>query len=235
MDNQPVLRTLEEQVQPRHTALLIVDVQNDFVHPEGVYGSRTESGEATSFSPGTGHLWEAYPLIPRALTNLKALLSEARRTGVLRVFVRAIYDDEYLSPPMRVLRESHGMYRVCQSGTPGTDFYGDIRPDGSPGEVVVTKHRLSGFQGTDLGLVLRSNGIKTIVMTGTATSGCVESTGRDGYCNDYHVVTVEDCCADRAQDRQELSMRAMGWGFGLVTSSAEVAGVWARHREIAGV
>ncbi len=148
--------------------------------------------------------------------------------------MRAIYDDEYLSPPMRVQRERHGMYRVCQSGTFGAEFYGDIRPDGSNQEVVVNKHRLSGFWGTDLDLVLRSNGVKTIVMTGTATSGCVESTTRDGFFNDYYVVTVEDCFADRAQDRQEFSMRAMGWGFGLVTSSPEVAGIWAGRRETAG-
>ena len=231
MQDQEILRTLEEQIQTVHTALVIVDIQNDFVHPQGLFGQLVERGETSSFSPGTGHLWEAYPLIPRALTNLKALLEEARNSGVLRVFVRAIYDAEYLSPPMRVLSESQGNYRTCQSGTFGADFYEDFRPDGSPREVVVTKHRLSGFWGTDLDLVLRSNGIKTILMTGTATSGCVESTSRDGSFNDYYVVTVEDCCADRADDRQERSMRAMRWGFGFVTSSEEVCKIWDQRRE----
>ena len=223
-----ILRSLPEQIQPNHTALVIVDMQNGFVHPEGLHGRLTTMGETTSFSPGTGHLWEAYPLIPRAVANLRSLLAEARKVGALRVFVRAIYDDEYLSPPMWVLRESQGRYRTCQSGTFGADFYEDIRPDGSPREVVVTKHRLSGSRGTDLDLVLRSNGIKTILMTGTATSGCVECTSKDGGFNDYYVVMVEDCCVDRQADRQEYSMQVMDWEFSLVTTAEEVRGIWER-------
>jgi ureidoacrylate peracid hydrolase len=227
MEHQEVLRTLEEQIQPKHTALVIVDVQNDFVHPQGLYGTWAEKGETTSFFPGAGHLWEAYPLIPRALKGLESLLQAARDAGALRVFVRAIYNPEYISPPMRVLFEEHGLYGLqCQAGTFGADFYGDIRPDGSSHEVVVSKHRLSGFWGTDLDLVLRSNGVKTVLMTGTATSGCVESTSRDAFFADYYTVTVEDCCADRGQDRQDFSMRAMGWGFGHVTSSDEIRRIW---------
>ena len=126
MDDQPVLRTPDDQVQPGHTALLIVNIQNDFVHLGGVYGSWTEAGEATSFSPGMGN-----PLEPGkptsssrgALTDVKVLLSVARRAGVLKVFVRAIYDYEYLSPPMRVQRKRYGMYRVCQLGTFVAEFY----------------------------------------------------------------------------------------------------------------
>jgi nicotinamidase-related amidase len=65
--------------------------------------------------------------------------------------------------------------------------------------------------------VLRSNGVKTVLMTGTATNGCVESTGRDALFNDYYTVTVEDCCADRDQERQDASVRAMEMGFTMAT------------------
>ena len=57
-----------------------------------------------------------------------------------------------------------------------------------PGDLVVKKYRSSGFWGTNLDLLLRSNGIKSIVVTGCTTEGCVESTARDALFNDYYVV-----------------------------------------------
>jgi len=223
------LRSLEEQIDPRHTALLIVDVQNDFVHPDGLHGQATLKGETDSYRPGRGHLWEAYPLIPRALKNLEKLLEAARRVDVLIVFVKAAYDPKYISPAQRVLMEKQGTYgKLCQSGTWGSDHYGELRPLDSRRELVVVKHRWSGFWGTDLDLALRSNGIQTLVMTGTSTGGCVEATSRDGFFNDYYIVTVEDCCADRAQERQDASMQITEWSLGLVASMADVTSIWSQ-------
>ena len=226
-----LLRTLEEQIRPEHSALLIVDVQNDFVHPDGLYGRMCAEGKSTPFFPGSGHLWETYALIPRALANLDKLLDVARQAGVLVVFVRAIYNSEYLSPPFQVMMEEWALHgKLCQADTFGADFYEEIRPNNRPREIVVTKHRQSGFQGTDLDLVLRSNGIKTVLVTGTATNGCVESTARDAFFNDYYTIMIEDCCADRDQERHDASMRAMGMGFGYVTALEAVKGLWLADR-----
>ena len=87
---QGVLRTLQEQIDPRHTALVIVDVQNDFVHPKGQWGEMFPS------------LWQTCPLIPRMLTNLKALLEAAREAGVFIIFVRGTYDPQYISPGLQL-------------------------------------------------------------------------------------------------------------------------------------
>jgi nicotinamidase-related amidase len=66
-----------------------------------------------------------------------------------------------------------------------------------PGDIVVTKHRVSPFTGTDLGMILRAKEIETIVLFGIATSGVVLSTLLDAGDADYRVVVIADCCADQ--------------------------------------
>ena len=220
-DENQILVTLEEQVDPRHTALVIVDVQNDFVHPEG---------HIAKVAP---QYWSDMTLIPAMLENIERFLETSRRFGVLTVFVQMIGDAKYQSAPWvaHQRRRSGGESRgggSCLEGTWGADFYGDIRPDGRDREIVVVKHRYSAFWGTRLEQVLHSNGIKTLLMTGDATNGCVESTTRDGFCADFYVVTVGDCCGDFDLQRHELSLRKMDQAYGYVVDSSEVAGVWER-------
>ena len=80
-------------------------------------------------------------------------------------------------------------------GSAGTEVHTAVAP--RPGDVVVTKHRVSAFAGTDLEMVLRASGIETLVLAGIATSGVVLSTTRHAADADYKIVVVEDCCADR--------------------------------------
>jgi nicotinamidase-related amidase len=78
--------------------------------------------------------------------------------------------------------------------TPGSDVVPAVRPQA--GEVVVQKHRVSAFAGTDLELILRAKGIDTLVLFGFSTSGVVLSTVRHAADADYHLIVVKDCCAD---------------------------------------
>jgi ureidoacrylate peracid hydrolase len=228
MDDQEILRTLEDQVQPGHTALVIVDVQNDFVHPDGLVGRITAEGERSSFYPESGNLWEAYPGLPTALERLEGLMDAARDTGAFIVFLRATYDRKYVGASYRVKMEEKGLWdKLCQEGTFGADFYGNIRPrPGAPGEVEVVKHQLSGFWGTDLDQILRRNGVKTVLMTGVATCACVESTARDAFFNDYYVVMVDDCCADWSDERHAWSLQFAEWLYGKVTTAERVKNLW---------
>ena len=213
-----ILRTVESQLDPAHTALIIVDVQNDFVHPQGAYGQRVDD------------LWKDKPLIPRMLDNLPRLVDAARRAGCLVVFVRWFGDDKYVSDSLSLLMErteSNG--KVCISGTFGAEFYGDLKPSDSPREVVVTKFRYSAFTGSDLDLILRSNGIRTVVVTGTVTSVCVESTARDAFTNDYYMVIVGDACADWQDSRQETAMDVMGRVYGTAQNVDDVVKIWSTY------
>jgi nicotinamidase-related amidase len=84
------------------------------------------------------------------------------------------------------------------AGDPGLAIHPAVAPAGD--EVVVTKHRVSAFAGTDLDMILRANAIDTLVLAGIATSGVVLSTVRHAADADYRVVVVGDCCSDRDPD-----------------------------------
>ncbi len=213
-----ILDTLEEQIAPNHTALVIVDVLNDFTHPEGFFA------QAGLYVPGKS-------LVPDMLPRLETLLAAARKANVFTVFVQAVYDLKYMAPAIIQRYHITGEYNNnCLEGTWGDDFYGNIRPDGRDNEAVVKKHRYSGFWGTNLDMILRSNGIKSLVMTGVATAGCVESTTRDGFFNGYYVVSVEDCCADKEKKLHDFSLEYMNQFYGYVVSSEAVMSVWSQQK-----
>jgi maleamate amidohydrolase len=75
-----------------------------------------------------------------------------------------------------------------------------IRPEfkPQPGDVVITKQRASGFYGTPLMAHLTGLGIRTVIVCGESTSGCVRASAVDAYSNGFHVVLVEECCFDRS-------------------------------------
>jgi nicotinamidase-related amidase len=113
--------------------------------------------------------------------------------------------------------------RYTIPGTPGHEFTKDFAP--LPHEPVVRKYRSSGFWGTNLDMLLRSNGIKTVVVGGCTTEGCVESTARDAMFNDYYVVIAEDCVASDDQAQHEASLLLMRHRFDLAVG-ADILRVW---------
>lgn len=218
MTESRLLATWTEQVDPAHTALVMVDLQNDFVHRDGWVAKQQVPG----FLGDTG--------IDAVVSCARELLRAARDADVLRVFVRMIGDDRYLSDPLRVLyRRNHGHERVpcVAEGTWGADWVDGLGPNGSERELCVDKHRYSAFIGTRLDQLLRSNGIRTVVVCGVATSGCVESTIRDAFMLDYYVVVAGDACGDYEQARHEATLSKMALSFGEVVSTDAITGRWA--------
>jgi len=90
------------------------------------------------------------------------------------------------------------------AGNPGTAIHDRVAP--RPADVVVTKHRVGAFQGTDLDMILRANRIETLVLLGIATSGVVLSTLRYAADADYRIVVVRDGCADRDPEVHRVLM-----------------------------
>ena len=204
-----MLTTLAEKVDPANAAVLVVDMQNDFCHPNG---ASARNGRSTAMA--------------EAMTpNLQRLLVEARRAGVPVVFVRNVQTEHTKSEVQREHRQRRGTEApVCDEGTWGVEFYG-VAPE--PGEAVVTKHRYSAFIGTDLDLVLRSKGVKSLVITGVATNVCVESTARDAFMMDYYVVFMGDCSACSAGlDAHATTLANIERTFGVVASVDELVGCW---------
>lgn len=218
LSHQRVLATLEEKVAPAHTALVVIDMQNDFCAAGGLV-----SRDGRDISPAQA-----------MAKRLPALFQAARQAGVLLVFVRCVYTAEgnpYLSDVWleQAARERNGGYTsipVCRDGTWEGDWYEDIRP--APGEIVVAKHRYDAFQGTDLDLVLRSHGIRTLVLTGVVTNVCVETTARAGFVRDYYIAVVEDGCAAYVAEDHEHTLRNIRRFFGVTPSIKDLCSIWAK-------
>jgi nicotinamidase-related amidase len=130
------------------------------------------------------------------LTRTARLVKTAREAGMRVIYVvvgfRPFYPE--VSPRNQSFAPIRGSGRFVE-GSAGSEVHEAVAP--RPGEVVVTKHRVSAFAGTDLDMILRANGVETLVLAGIATSGVVLSTVRHAADADYRLVVVEDCCADR--------------------------------------
>ena len=210
-----LLTTLPQRAAPAHAALIVVDVQNDFLADDGFVARK--GGDMT-------HLRASVPPLVR-------LIDAARQAGVLVVFVQAIYDDEYLSDAMRDRNRRTGLeVDRCTTGSWGADFY-EVRP--APGEPVVVKHRYSAFMGTELDHVLKARGVRSLLLTGVVTDVCVESTARDGYFLDYYVTLVEDCCGAQTPDDHAGTLRRCRRDWGVVATTEEVIGTWAHRPTVA--
>src|SRR3989304_1922063 len=199
-----ILRTLKERCDPKYAALIVIDVQNDFVSPEGSAGKRGEEVRA------------AIATIP----NLARLIDEARRVGLTIVYIRTTHS-EWTDTPSWIYRSSQKSgLNTCREGTWGAEFYQGISP--LPSERVVIKHRYSAFINTDLNTVLKAKGVESVLVTGVATNVCVETSARDAYMYDYYVTLVEDCAAAYGPRLHESTLENMRRHFGLVVSSREI-------------
>ena len=190
-----VLTTLEERVAPTHTALLIVDMQNDYCAPGGA-GDR--NGRDLSM---------AQAIVP----NVRALIEGARSASIPVLFTKYTVGPGTagLAGP-EILRRGIIFAGVDSTikGTWGHDLI-DGLPFNPEQDIVIEKRRLNSFVGTDLDLILRARGVKTLVLAGVVTQGCVESTVRDAVGHDYYVAVAEDCCASTDAELHRLGITSM--------------------------
>jgi ureidoacrylate peracid hydrolase len=203
-----ILKTLKDRCDPRYAALIVVDVQNDFVSPEGSAGKRGDDVGA------------AIAMIP----NLTRLIEEGRRVGLTIIYIRTTHSD-WTDTPSWIYRTSQKSgLSTCREGSWGAEFYDGISP--LPSERVVLKHRYSAFINTDLNTVLRARGMQSVLVCGVATNVCVETTARDGYMYDYYVTMIDDCSAAYDAKLHMGTLENIRRHFGLVASSNEIIGGW---------
>lgn len=207
--------------EPASSAVLVVDVQNDFLHPDGV--------RAPSW-PDSAHR----EMVERRLVPF---LDGARAAGVRVIWIamdqtpatvsranarmkRKMYPpDRGLAPGDADLWEA----AACRHGTWGAELY--VPPE--PADLLVRKTRYSAFVRTELEERLRALGVTTVLVTGVVMSQCVESTARDAYQNDFDVVLVADCAAARSVEERYATCRAIDESFGWVLGSGELLTAWA--------
>ena len=200
--------TLAEMVEPSRTALLIWDMEY-------------------AIGPNAFNYKEMLP----KLQDLSAL---ARRVGA-RVFysvqtgfdlakeeagvwVRIRMKRAKIADPNQLLKE--------QEDPHGREIIAELKPQ--PEDIVFQKRRPDGFIGTDFDLMLRSNGIRTILIGGVATEGGVEGTARSARNLGYDVVVLKDCVGSRSRELHELALKLMEQTFFDIAGAADIIAIWSR-------
>jgi ureidoacrylate peracid hydrolase len=159
-----------DRIDPRKTAMIVVDMQNDFV----AEGAKLQSKQAHAMVP-----------------KLAATLRFCRDKGIRVIYTAhvhrkdgcdmGLYDDLY--PPI-------ADRSTLVDGTPGVEIYRELAP--APGEHVIKKHRYSAFHATDMDLILREWGITSVLISGTTTENCCHATARDAMFHNYKVAFLSD-------------------------------------------
>lgn len=205
---------LDEMLNPEHTALLVVDVQNDFCSPGGALAERGgDVSQAQAILEPLQRLIESGRDYGVQIVDILITLFEDARTNSSADLARrvAVWDDH----PLATL-----------DGT-----WGHANPDGlhfDSLDWVVKKYRNNAFLGTNLDLLLRSAGIRTVVVAGTATHACVLETCLSAQGLDYYVIVPTDCVASGSEELHQAGlsvMKAVLHKEGL-TSSEQVQRHW---------
>jgi nicotinamidase-related amidase len=204
------------------TALIIIDMQRDFLEPGGF-------GET---------LGNDVSLLQAAVGPCKAVLDAARAAGILVIHTREGHRPDLSdAPPAKVERGSPSMRigapgpmgRILIRGEPGHDIIPELYP--IAGEPVIDKPGKGAFCETDLGLTLRNCGIDNLLVAGVTTEVCVNTTVREANDRGYRCVVLGDCCASYFPEFHDMGLKmikAQGGIFGWVSDSKELLAALAR-------
>jgi nicotinamidase-related amidase len=207
----------QRRLEPARTALLVIDMQRDFLDPGG-YAA-----------------WAGLDIsrLREPITSIRALLAAARHERVNVVHTREGHlPDLSDCPPAKLERSraagapigSQGpLGRLLLRGEYGHDFIDELQP--WPGELVVDKPGYSAFERTELQEWLEERGIDTLILTGVTTEVCVSSTLRTAVDRGYRCITVRDACASSYADLHAAMLETIGVEggiFGQVMDSAAV-------------
>lgn len=190
-----VFDTLQEMVQPSHTAVLVIDMQNDFAHGDG---ASARCGQ--DVSP-----------VRAVIPHIRRLVEGARASGVLVVHIQntTLENGRSDSPAWLGFKTKYGKDPAyCMPGSWGHRLVEELQP--ASGEPMVHKYRSSGFTHTNLDHILRNSGIETVVCCGCITEGCVESTVRDASFHDYYTLVASDAVGSFTRKYHDASLMVMG-------------------------
>jgi ureidoacrylate peracid hydrolase len=209
-------------IDPGRTAVIVVDMQNDFGAEGGMFArAGIRIGDITAL-----------------VDPIAQVLDVARRVGMTVMYLAMQFEPDLSNAgapdaPNFLKHKPLGIgevvaapdgreSRTLVSGTWGTEILPALAPE--EGDVVVAKHRYSGFFETELDALLRERGIESLVFTGCTTSVCVDSTLRDAFYRDYRCLLLSDCTgepigSDLARSNHEASLLVIETLFGWVSDS----------------
>jgi biuret amidohydrolase len=203
----------EFDFDPQTTALVVIDMQRDFVDPGGF-------GEA---------LGNDVSLLRRALEPTRRVLDACRAGGVMVIHTREGHRPDLSDcPPAKLARgrldigigDAGPMGRILVRGEYGHDIVDSLKP--VAGEPVVDKPGKGAFYATDLESMLRNRGITSLVVTGVTAEVCVQTTVREANDRGFECLVLSDCIASYFPEFYEMTLKmikAQGGIFGWVAPS----------------
>ncbi len=190
---------------PKRTGLVLVDMQNDFLHADGAYGRAGQNSDAIAALPA----------------RLKPVADAMRAAGGWVIsthftLVPGKDGEPFISNHLRKLRPflTKGDFAP---GSFGQALIGDLQL----ADLSVEKIAFSAFYESRLEYVLRQAGIETLIFSGIVTNGGVASTMRDAHVRGYHPIILSDGCAAFSRDAHEASIASLAT-IGEVTTCAEI-------------
>ncbi|MBV8839739.1 MAG: cysteine hydrolase [Alphaproteobacteria bacterium] len=201
-------------IELARTALLIIDMQRDFLEPGGF-------GET---------LGNDVSLLTRAIAPCKAVLEAFRATGLLVIHTREGHRPDLSDAPKAKVERGQPsqrigdpgpMGRILIRGEPGHDIIPELYPLAD--EPVIDKPGKGAFYATDLDALLHNEGIQNLLVCGVTTEVCVNTTVREANDRGYRCVVLADCCASYFPQFHEIGLamvKAQGGIFGWVSDSA---------------
>lgn len=206
---------------PQHTALLVIDMQNDFCAVGGYCHAYMEKR-------GLGE--EAIMLLREPIAPLSKVLDAARAAGMPVIYTIEAHWPDLTDVPQNKMEGtvnvgapigSEGpLGRLLIRGERGSAVVDELTPRDN--EHVVYKAGKGAFFATDLDHILRNRGITHLVITGVTTDCCVLATRMEARDRGYHTVQIEDCCAATRRENHDAvfaMIRTHPEAFGLMASS----------------
>lgn len=187
-------------MQENRAALVVIDMENAFISEESPLCIK----QAAASVPACGRV-----------------IKKARERGIHVFFVNRIYrkngsDVEFTRYESWA---NGGRYLAPDSTGPlSIDVPEEFKP--MAGDYTIIKHRFSAFFQTELDLILRRLGVRTVFLTGTTTPNCIRTTCYDGLSLEYNVVVIEDCCSSNTEEIQRVNMEDMQRAGAVVIGSA---------------
>jgi len=197
------------------SALIVVDMQNDFLRQEGRFAK----------------LAKEYPekeidceFLTSTIPNVKKLIEAFRATGRPVVYIAHVLKPDYSDaafpwwrfPPLRE-------YQFIVEGTWGADIIDELKPQ--KGEHLVIKKGYGGFNNTELDTILRNLGVSTCVVAGITTCVCGSTTIRGATEHNYRTIVVGDAMAEVHRELHEAELKVFEWAYADVKTTAEVLGM----------
>jgi len=201
------LEALRSKVLPEHTALVIIDMQRDYCCKGGIFDRR-------GFDIGPARELAA---------RLNLFLDKTREILPHIIHLRMAKVPGLPSPAMA---EHNGRLGIERRYDPAFGAFHEVLPRGA--EMVIDKYKYSGFVSTYLDQLLKGNSIKTLVIIGLAANVCVESTARDAFMRDYHVVVPEDLTEGTSAEAKHWSLSNIDMFFGEVVRSTDLLECWGK-------